>query len=67
MEKNRQYAVITIKVNLEIKEALDKIKIHPREPYYEVIKRLIEGKDPKSCNHDCKYCNYNKEVCLDNV
>jgi predicted CopG family antitoxin len=32
----------TIHVSKETKEKLDKLKIHPREPYEDVIKRLIE-------------------------
>jgi len=32
----------TIQVDEEVKVKLDKLKIHPREPYSDVIKRLIE-------------------------
>lgn len=32
----------TIVVTKEIKEKLDKLKVHHREPYWEVIKRLID-------------------------
>ena len=32
----------TIAVSNETKEKLDELKIHPREPYEDVIKRLIE-------------------------
>jgi predicted CopG family antitoxin len=32
----------TIKVAAEVKEQLTKLKIHPREPYSDVIKRLLE-------------------------
>jgi len=32
----------TIAVSKETKKNLDKLKIHPREPYEDVIKRLIE-------------------------
>jgi len=32
----------TIHISRETKGKLDKIKVHPREPYEDVIKRLIE-------------------------
>jgi len=32
----------TIRLNEAVKQELDKLKIHPREPYEEVIKKLIE-------------------------
>ncbi|MEM4004669.1 MAG: BfmA/BtgA family mobilization protein [Desulfurococcaceae archaeon] len=32
----------TIKVSVETKKRLDKLKVHPREPYEDVIKRLLE-------------------------
>jgi len=32
----------TIAISKEIKEQLDKLKVHPREPYEDVIKRLLE-------------------------
>jgi len=32
----------TIQVSREIKKLLDSLKIHPREPYDSVIRRLIE-------------------------
>ncbi len=32
----------TIAVNKELKKELDKLKIHPREPCQEVIKRMIK-------------------------
>ncbi|HDQ07419.1 MAG TPA: hypothetical protein ENN44_01335 [Methanoculleus sp.] len=35
-------AVTTIKVTRELKERLDRLKVHPREPYNEVIGRLID-------------------------
>jgi hypothetical protein len=43
--KIKDYAIITIKVNEEIKKRLDAMKIHPREPYWEVIKRLLDYMD----------------------
>jgi len=42
MPKPESYAIITIKVNIEIKNALESLKIHHREPFWEVIKRLID-------------------------
>ena len=32
----------TIAISKEVKEKLDRLKVHPREPYEDVIKRLIE-------------------------
>ncbi|MEM3871384.1 MAG: antitoxin VapB family protein [Nitrososphaeria archaeon] len=32
----------TIAVSKEVKEKLDRLKVHPRETYEDVIKRLIE-------------------------
>ena len=34
----------TIAVSKETKKILDRLKIHPREPYEDVIRRLIEQK-----------------------
>jgi len=32
----------TIQVDNDLKARLDKLKIHPREPYSDVIKRLVD-------------------------
>ncbi|MEM3532052.1 MAG: hypothetical protein QXQ64_07370 [Candidatus Bathyarchaeia archaeon] len=32
----------TIAISKELKDRLDGLKVHPREPYEDVIKRLIE-------------------------
>jgi len=32
----------TMVVEEEVKKRLDKIKLHPREPYNDVIKRIID-------------------------
>jgi predicted CopG family antitoxin len=32
----------TIHVSRETKKELDKLKVHPREPYEDVVKRLIK-------------------------
>lgn len=37
---NKEYA--TIRVSRELKKRLDNVKVHPREPYQDVIKRLLE-------------------------
>ncbi|RLE95659.1 MAG: hypothetical protein DRJ96_08160 [Thermoprotei archaeon] len=34
----------TIQVSREVKQLLDELKLHPREPYDSVIKRLIEAR-----------------------
>jgi predicted CopG family antitoxin len=34
----------TIKIKDDVKSELDKLKLHPREPYSDVIKRLMEKK-----------------------
>ncbi|MBO3801954.1 MAG: hypothetical protein QXS21_03855 [Thermoproteota archaeon] len=33
----------TIRVSRETKKKLDKMKVHPREPYEDVIKRLMKN------------------------
>lgn len=33
----------TIQISKELKSLLDKLKVHPREPYEDVIKRLIKN------------------------
>jgi predicted transcriptional regulator len=35
-------AATTIKVDLELKENLDKLKLFPRETYNEVVSRLVD-------------------------
>ena len=35
----------TIKVTRELKERLDRLKVHPREPYNDVIGRLIDERE----------------------
>jgi predicted CopG family antitoxin len=42
VEGSEMPATKTIKISEEIKMKLDEIKIHPRETYDDVIKRLIE-------------------------
>jgi len=37
---------ITVSILKETQKKLDELKIHPREPYWEVLKRLVE-KSPK--------------------
>jgi len=32
----------TVQISKETKAKLDRLKVHPREPYEDVIKRLIE-------------------------
>ena len=34
----------TIQVSVEVKRLLDELKLHPREPYDSVIRRLIEAR-----------------------
>ena len=36
--------ITTIQISVETKEKLEKAKVHPRETYEDVIKRLLEGK-----------------------
>jgi len=38
-------ALFNVKVSEKVKERLDKLKVHPREPYTEVIQRLIDYMD----------------------
>ncbi|MCS7135311.1 MAG: hypothetical protein NZ893_02635 [Candidatus Aenigmarchaeota archaeon] len=32
----------SIKISISTKKALEKLKVHPRQPYDEVIKKLLE-------------------------
>lgn len=36
-------AITTIAISRETKLKLDKLKVHPREPYEDVIKRLLKN------------------------
>jgi len=36
--------ITTIQISVETKGKLEKAKVHPRETYEDVIKRLLEGK-----------------------
>jgi hypothetical protein len=42
---DREYATEDIKVPPSIKKTLDNLKVHPKQPYWEVIKRLIDFMD----------------------
>lgn len=37
-----EWAIENIKVTPSIKKRLDALKIHPREPYWDVVKRLLD-------------------------
>ena len=39
--------VTTVQIDNELKERLNRLKIHPRESYEEVIQRLIESSTDK--------------------
>jgi len=41
-----------IKVDDEVKETLDKKKIHPRETYNDVLRRILELNDKKEEDED---------------
>jgi len=34
--------ITSIRIHNSVKKLLDEIKVHPREPYEDVIKRLVE-------------------------
>lgn len=42
MNKEKDLAILNIKVSINTKKELDDLKVHPREPYNDVIKRLLE-------------------------
>jgi len=44
-KEQEDLALLGIKISTNVKEKLDKLKIHPREPYTEVIQRLIDYMD----------------------
>lgn len=41
-QRDSELALLGVKISLQTKERLDKEKIHPREPYTEVIDRLLD-------------------------
>lgn len=36
-------AITTIAIDVELKKELDRLKVHRREPYNDVIKRLLKS------------------------
>lgn len=42
-ETNNAVIGTTIWIPLSLKETLDNAKLHPREPYYQVIERVFGG------------------------
>jgi len=44
--------ITTIQLDEKLKEKLDKLKIHHRETYNELISRLIEGCSPKKMDKE---------------
>ncbi len=38
-------AATTIKVSHDLKDRLDRCRVHPREPYNDVIERLLDERD----------------------
>ena len=44
-KEHNELALLGVKISLSTKERLDKEKIHPREPYTEVIDRLLDLMD----------------------
>lgn len=50
--------ITTIQVDSKLKEKLEKLKIHHRETYNELIARLISGSSPQ---------NYDKESLIENI
>jgi len=45
--EEKDYAIYTIKVNKDIKDRLESLKVHRREPAWEVIKRVLDHYDKK--------------------
>ena len=44
--------ITTIQVDTKIKLELDKLKVHHRETYNELISRLIQGSSPKNADRE---------------
>lgn len=42
----------TIRLNLSVKNQLDQLKIHPRETYSDVIKRIVNGLNPRGVDRE---------------
>ncbi|MHC1627881.1 MAG: DUF7557 family protein [Candidatus Nezhaarchaeales archaeon] len=43
MSEKEKVKKTTIQVSRELKAELDKLKVHPREPYEDVLKRLVKA------------------------
>ena len=43
MSKKGKVKKTTIQISKELKDELDKLKVHPREPYEDVLKRLVKA------------------------
>ena len=41
----------TVQIDLETKKRLDKLKVHPRKPYNDVIKRLLDHYEKTEQSH----------------
>lgn len=50
--------ITTIQINASLKEKLDKLKVHHRESYNELISRLISNSSPQ---------NYDKESLIETI
>ena len=50
--------ITTIQINQSLKEKLDKLKMHHRETYNELISRLVSSSSPK---------NYDKESLVETI
>ena len=50
--------ITTIQIEQNLKEKLDKLKMHHRETYNELIARIISGSSPK---------NYDKESLIETI
>ena len=43
MSEKKKRRVTTLQVSRELKAELDKLKVHPRETYEDVLRRLVEA------------------------
>ena len=45
IKDKKDLALLGVKISMRTKERLDREKVHPREPYTEVIDRLLDYAD----------------------
>ncbi|MFH1248923.1 MAG: antitoxin VapB family protein [archaeon] len=52
MDKGETKMITTIQIDNNLKEKLDRLKVHHRESYNELIARLIQGTSPQKMDKE---------------